>query len=90
MSTGEYASRALLKAVVSDITSRHSPRDLVILTALVLPMNAPSRRCLERYGWSIAGQQGPYLLYASTLPVAQRELGVDPSPDIDAFHEPGD
>ncbi|MFD4561412.1 hypothetical protein ACFWP5_45055 [Streptomyces sp. NPDC058469] len=89
LSTGEYASKALLRAVVSDITSRHSPRDLVILTALVLPMNKPSRKCLERYGWAVAGQQKAYLVYANSLQVAQNALGVDPSPDIDAFHEPG-
>ncbi|MEU0119432.1 hypothetical protein ABZ137_38575 [Streptomyces bobili] len=60
LSTGEYASKALLRAVVSDITSRYSPQDTVIVTALVLAMNRPSRTCLERYGWSIAGQQGPH------------------------------
>ncbi|MEU1918320.1 hypothetical protein [Streptomyces massasporeus] len=89
LSTGEYASKALLRAVVSDITSRYSPQNMVIITGLVLPMNKPSRACLERYGWSISGQQGPYLVYANSLSTAQRTLDVDPSLDIDAFHEPG-
>ncbi|MCF3136908.1 hypothetical protein [Streptomyces olivochromogenes] len=89
LSTGEYASKALLRAVVSDITSRYSPQDMVIITALVLPMNRPSRTCLERYGWSIAGQQSRYLVYANSLQAAQEALNVDPSLDVDAFHEPG-
>lgn len=89
LSTGEYASKALLRAVVSDITSRYSPQDRVLITALVLPMNRTSRTCLERHGWSIAGQQGRYLVYANSLQAAQEALSVDPSLDIDAFHEPG-
>ncbi|GHF35831.1 hypothetical protein [Streptomyces griseosporeus] len=89
LSTGEYASKALFRAVVSDITSRYSPQDTVIITALVLAMNKPSRKCLQRYGWSIAGQQGRHLVYANSLQAAQQALGVDPGSDIDAFHEPG-
>lgn len=88
LSTGEQASRALLRAVVSDITTRHSPRDIVILTALVDPSNTPSRKCLERYSWSEAGKQGPYLVYAIKLAKAQEALGVEPDPSIDAFHDP--
>ncbi|MDG5803406.1 hypothetical protein P9869_12155 [Streptomyces ossamyceticus] len=75
--------------MVSDITSRYSPRERVIITALVLPMNEASRTCLERYGWSIVGQQGRYLVYANSLESAQGALGVDASLDVDAFHEPG-
>ncbi|MFC9636625.1 hypothetical protein ACFTY8_47520 [Streptomyces mirabilis] len=89
LSTGEHASKALLRAVVSDITTRHSPRDTVILTALVHPENAPSRKCLERYGWTEEDRQDPYLLYAITLAKAQNALDVEPGPDLDAFHEPG-
>lgn len=89
LSTGEYASRALLRAVVCDITSRYSPQNMVIITGLVLPMNKPSRACLERYGWSIANQQGRYLVYANSLQAAQKALDVDPSVDINAFHESG-
>ncbi|MCP9994440.1 hypothetical protein LUX09_34545 [Streptomyces albogriseolus] len=88
LSTGEYASKALLRAVVSDITSRYSPQDTVIITALVLAMNRPSRTCLERYGWSIFGYQGPYLVYANPLQAAQEALDIDPSSNIDAFHGP--
>lgn len=89
LSTGEYASKALLRAVISDITSRYRPQDMVIITALVLAMNKPSRTCLERYSWSIAGHQGSYLVYANSLQAAQEALGVEPRSDIDAFHQPG-
>lgn len=46
LSTGEYASKTLLRAVISDITSRYSPQNTVVITGLVLPMNRPSRTCL--------------------------------------------
>jgi ribosomal protein S18 acetylase RimI-like enzyme len=85
LSTGEYASRALLRALVNDITSRHSPRDFVILTALVHPDNEASRKCLRRYGFSEQGQEAPYLVYAATLQEAQNLLGVEPASDIDEF-----
>ncbi|MFJ3786244.1 hypothetical protein [Streptomyces sp. NPDC090093] len=89
LSTGEYASKALLRAVVSDITSRYSPQDEVLITGLVLPMNKASRTCLERHGWVIFDQQGRYLVYANSLKSAQKALGVDASLGVDAFHAPG-
>ncbi|UUY52411.1 hypothetical protein NRK68_34665 (plasmid) [Streptomyces yangpuensis] len=88
LSNGEYASKALLRAIVSDITTRHSSRDRVFLTALVLPENGASRKCLERYGFREGGQDGPYLVYAATLLNAQNHLGVEPTADIDAFQDP--
>ncbi|KOV13790.1 hypothetical protein ADK90_36595 [Streptomyces sp. XY413] len=81
LSNGEYASKALLRALVSDITTRHSPRDFVVLTALVHPQNHASRKCLERYGFQAMGQDGPYLVYAATLSDAQTYLGVEPAAD---------
>jgi hypothetical protein len=80
LSTGEYASQAVLRAVVSDITTRHSPDDFVILTALVAPKNDASRKCLERYTFREEGVDDPYLIYATTLPEAQTALCVEPAP----------
>ncbi|MEU8883856.1 hypothetical protein [Streptomyces hydrogenans] len=88
LSTGEYASKSLLRAVVSDIASRHSPQHQVIITGLVLPMNKASRACLERYGWSNVGQYRRYLLYANSLRAARQALDVNPSLGVDAFHGP--
>jgi len=87
LSTGEYASKVLLRALVSDITGRHSPHDRVILTALVHPNNEASRKCLERYGFSEQGREDPYLIYAATLQEAQNLLDVEPTSGIDVFQE---
>ncbi|GAA3909075.1 hypothetical protein GCM10023084_71620 [Streptomyces lacrimifluminis] len=78
LSTGEHASKVLLRAVVSDIATRHSPDDFVLLTALVDPKNQPSRGCLERYGFHEEGQDGPYLVYAATLQEARTSLSTEP------------
>ncbi|MFJ5658654.1 hypothetical protein ACIQD5_35655 [Streptomyces microflavus] len=88
LSTGEYASKSLLRAVISDIASRHSPQDMVVITALVLPMNKASRACLERYGWSNVGLHQRYIMYANSLQAAQQALDIDPSLGIDVYHGP--
>ncbi|WP_405877960.1 hypothetical protein [Streptomyces sp. NBC_00005] len=79
LSNGEYAAQALLRAAVTDITSRHDPRAEVFLTALVHPENKASQRCLERYGWlQRRTDDATYLLFAAALGTLQKMHGVIP------------
>ncbi|MFJ3673788.1 hypothetical protein ACIPSE_45835 [Streptomyces sp. NPDC090106] len=86
LSNGEYAAQALLRAVVTDITSRHDPHDEVFLTALVHPENHASQKCLERYGWrQRKNPDSPYLLFATSLSTLQKVHGViSPAAHADA------
>ncbi|MET9116635.1 hypothetical protein ABZX38_20910 [Streptomyces longwoodensis] len=79
LSNGEYASQALLKAVITDITTRHDPNDEVVLTAYVHLENTSSQRCLERHAWSQRKNPGnEWLLYAVRLDVAQKAHAITP------------
>ncbi|MEU1502598.1 hypothetical protein [Streptomyces sp. NPDC005732] len=72
LSNGERASQALLRAVVSDITTRHDPRDEVFLTAYVAPENLSSQQCLTCNGWRQRKSNEPdLLLYAASLKTLQ-------------------
>ncbi|MGW2612702.1 hypothetical protein ACWC4A_51940 [Streptomyces mirabilis] len=80
LSNGEYASQALLRAVVSDITTRHDPRDEVILTAYIDPENLASQHCLARNGWRQGKSSAPdLLLYTASLKTLQEVHHVPPA-----------
>ncbi|MFB6962435.1 hypothetical protein ACFCYB_37005 [Streptomyces sp. NPDC056309] len=90
LSNSEYASQALLKAVITDIGTRHDPNDEVFLTAFVLPENTASQRCLERHAW--VQRKSPcneLLLYAVRLDVAQRAHVITrPNVSTEVLEEP--
>ncbi|MGW5330891.1 hypothetical protein [Streptomyces sp. NPDC004014] len=78
LSNSQYASQALLRAVVHDVGTRHAPGDEVFLTAFVHPDNTASQRCLERHAWSQRKSPNEWFYYAVRLDIAQKAHGIRP------------